>query len=68
MELEVQIRKGENSNLRRKGDPSQLVGRLRGVPRSGQKEVNFLVEKWRGEDSESPEGSRLIWPLDNAIE
>ncbi len=31
MELEVQIRKGENSNLRRKGDPSQLVGRPRGV-------------------------------------
>ena len=68
MKLKVQIQKGEDSNLRRKGDPSQRDGRLRGVPRSGRKEVNLLVEKWRGEDSESPEGSRLIWPLDNAIE
>ncbi len=54
MELEVQIQKGENSNLRRKGDPSRPVGRFRGVPRSGRKEVEtFLIEN-REEKTQNP--------------
>ncbi len=54
MELEVQIRKGEDSNVRRKGDPSQLVGRSRGVPRSGRKEVETFLIKNREEKTQNP--------------
>ncbi len=54
MKLKVQIQKGEDSNLRRKGDPSQWDGRLRGVPRSGRKEVEtFLIEN-REEKTQNP--------------